>query len=460
MALTSAGLASGGLHLPGLWAARPKNATPNATASEASDLEFLTQLARATLGKARVRPGETRGNMPPNSQRANLITPGGNYPAFWVRDFAMSLDCGLIPPQEILPHLQLLARCQNDGRERRLGSGAIIPPYAIPDHINFDGGAVFYPGTYSSGEDQGRDPWGPLPPIDDHYYFIHIAYALWRQGQDAAFLDERTRDLTLFDKLIHAFDAPAADARTGMAVTTRERRAVGFGFQDSVYLLGSLSFTSLLRYRAALQLAAICRETGRSGKASRFLATADRIAAHVVEVFAKPERIDGWLLAATEVGRQPDVWATLFALHLGILPKGAADRARKTVAAAVKAPGNTVEYQGGVRHVPSNQYFRPDRCWESGGGAVNTYQSGAFWHTPTGWLIKALRPVEPELARAAEQRYFQHLRNGDFRTGANHGAPWECFGIAMANAQNPVYLTSVTLPLAVLSGTTLGTERR
>jgi hypothetical protein len=130
---------------------------------EKSDVQFLTGLAAATIEKARVQPGGTRGGMPPNNQGFSLITPGGNYPAMWVRDFAMSLDCGLIRPAEILDHLQLIARSQNGEQERRLASGGIIPPFAVPDHINFDGRAVFYPGTYSAGEDQGADPWGPLP---------------------------------------------------------------------------------------------------------------------------------------------------------------------------------------------------------------------------------------------------------------------------------------------------------
>ena len=82
-----------------------------------------------------------------------LITPGGNYPALWTRDFAMSLDCGLIGPAEILPQLRLIARCQNGDKERRLQSGGIVPPFAIVDHVNLAGGAVFYPGTCSSGKD-------------------------------------------------------------------------------------------------------------------------------------------------------------------------------------------------------------------------------------------------------------------------------------------------------------------
>ena len=417
---------------------------------DASSRTFLRELAAATLESAKIRPGVSRGGMGPNRTGLTIISPGGNYPALWTRDFAMSLDCGLVSAAEIRAHLRLIAQCQNGGQERRLQSGALIPPFAIVDHINLAGGAVFYPGTYSSGEDQGAPPWGPLPPIDDHFYFIHIAYALWRDTREAGFLDESINDLRLLDRLERAFHSPAADPVTGAATTTRERRAVGFGFQDSVELVGAMSFATLLRYRAARQMAELCRVGGRVGAAAAYEKAADSIAAHLVPVFGDPAKRDGWLLAATEVGRQPDVWATLFALHLGVLPAEAAARARETVVAAVRAPGHTVEYKGAVRHVPSDRYFRPDQCWEAGGTRANTYQSGAFWHTPTGWLIEALAAADAPLARQVGERFIQHLRDEDFRRGDGRHAPWECFGLEMADAQNPVYLTSVTLPLAVL----------
>ena len=417
---------------------------------DASSLAFLKEVATATVESARVRPGQTRSGMGPNATGITVITPGGNYPALWTRDFAMSLDCGLIGAAEILPQLRLIAQCQNGSTERRLPSGAIIPPFAIVDHVNMAGGAVFYPGTYSSGDDQGAPPWGPLPPLDDHFYFIHIAYALWRDTGDAKFLSESIGAFTLLERLEGAFRSPASDPTTGAAVTTKERRGVGFGFHDSVYLLGAMSFTTLLRYRAARQMAALCKAAGKSQASATYKRESQKIAAQFLPVFADPAQRDGWLLAATEVGKQPDVWATLFALHLGVLSGKAADRARTTVADAVQAPGHTIEYQGAVRHVPSDRYFRPNQCWEAGGGAAGTYQSGAFWHTPTGWLVETLQSVNPTLARQLCDRFITHLREGDFRKGGGRNAPWECFGMNMAGAQNPVYMTSVTLPLAVL----------
>jgi len=413
-------------------------------------LTFLKEIAAATVQAAHVAPGANKKGVGVNTTGIPLITPGGNYPAFWIRDYAMSLDCGLIGPDEMLPQLKLIARCQSGPAERKLQSGAIIPPYAIADHIRMDGQPVYYPGTYSAGENQGGGPWGPLPPADDHYYFIHIAWAYWRDTQQTAFLAETVAGLTLLDRLVKAFQAPEVDAATGAVVAEPPRRAVGFGFQDSIYLLGAMSFATLLRWRAARQLGTLCQAAGQADAAARFRQTADTIAAHLVPLFSEPAKIGGWLRGATKKCREPDVWATLFALHLGVLPANAARRARATVADAVRggAAQHVIEYQGAVRHVPTTHDFSATTAWE-GSSRKGTYQNGAYWHTPTGWLIEALQAVEPALAKGVFDRFLTHLQAYDFRKG-QHGAPWECFGVNLAGAQNPVYMTSVTLPLAVL----------
>lgn len=412
----------------------------------------LEDLAAATIAQARVPPGQCRDGKGPNSTGIAIVTPGGHYPAFWIRDFAMAIDCGLIEAADILEHFLLAARCQAPDVERRLASGAIIPAFSVPDHINLDGSPVFYPGTYSSGEDQGAPPWSPLPPLDDHFYFVHIAWALWRKSRETEFLSQRILDLTAMERLDCAFNAAASDPNTGATITDESRRAVGFGFQDTVRLIGALSFVTLLRWQAAREMADLHDAVGDRGQASEYRKTADRIADSIAPLFMGAGRDDGWLLAATRVGRQPDVWATLYALLLGALPSDAAERAQRAIVAAVRAPGNSVEYQGAVRHVPSDRWFRSDQCWEAGGSKAGTYQSGAFWHTATGWLIEALLEIDSALAEEVCERYISHLVAEDFRNGGGRGAPWECFGLDMKNSQNPVYVTSVVVPLAVLRG--------
>ena len=75
----------------------------------------------------------------------------------------MSLESGSLPRQEMLNHCASWRSAKWAREARTLEHGLVIPPFALPDHINFDGGAVFYPGTYSSGDDQGNGAYGSCP---------------------------------------------------------------------------------------------------------------------------------------------------------------------------------------------------------------------------------------------------------------------------------------------------------
>ncbi len=78
----------------------------------------------------------------------------------------------------------------------------------------------------------------------------------------------------------------------------------------------------------------------------------------------------------------------------------------------------------------------------------NHYQNGAYWSTPTGWVCFALAQVSPRIGRRLALELIAELREGDFRQGAAWGAPFECAHPEGGHQQNPVYLTSVTCPLA------------
>lgn len=398
-----------------------------------SELAFLRDLARATIASA------TKQDSVANTGFA-FVTPGGDYPSLWVRDFSMAAGCGLIDGHTIERHLRLIASVQSGAAERTLASGAVIPAYAIPDHIRYDGRPVFYPGTYSSGEDQGGEPWGVLPPVDDHYEFVHLAYVLWRAKGTVDWLDAR-----LWLALTRALDVPATDPDTGCVVTQEGRRAVGFGFCDAVTLTGSLLFATLLRYRALgemIELSLALRETAslETWRRQRRL-----IESHLVSTFLR----DGWLLAATGIGRQPDVWGSAFAVHVGAL-RGATRRdVAERLASATRS--GTITWKGAVRHVPTDHDDSPSSAWEKTAGVpINRYQNGAYWHVATGWLVSALETVDRALARSIVVKMMDHFREADYRRGATFGAPWECLHPLGDYRQNRVYMASVTLPLEVL----------
>lgn len=370
-----------------------------------------------------------------------VITPGGNYPSFWIRDFSMAAGCGEIPSSILKRHLFLTAEHQSGAERQVFGERAEIPPFSIPDHVNLENGAVFYPGTYSSGNDQGGEPFGYLPPIDNQYEFIHLAYLLLKQTGRADFLREDVQGLRLLARLRLAFDVPSSGPDE-LVTTTSAKRAVGFGFCDTVYLTGKLLFPTLLRYRALGELAELCQAASELDVPD-WAGMRRQIKTNLVPSFFA----NGWLKAATDVGQQPDVWGTLYGLYLKVVPDE--DRAvlLRTVREAVLR--GTIACEGGVRHVPTDHNFSSTSAWEQTAGVpLNRYQNGAYWHVPSGWLAAALWECDRPAAKWLVEEMLHHFRLNDFRKG--RGAPWECFHPAGGYHQNPIYMASVTLPLEAL----------
>lgn len=400
-----------------------------------ADLEFLRKLTLDVLAQSHVAPGS---NGPPNWPIKNsvgfaLVTPGRRgYPAFWIRDFSMACDSGLVATKELADHFLLIAKCQNGAVTRKLKSGGILPPFCIPDHINFDGTAVYYPGTYSSGEDQGAEPWGTYPPADDHFEFVHLGWLLAKQSKRKDFLAQKVGEFSVLERMKRAFLSPQFESETGLFVTTKAARAVGFGFCDSITVTGDVLYPSLLRYRAAKEL----RELTGKGE---YVVIARSIATNVPRVFG--EKRSGWLIAATEIGQQPDVWGTLLAIHLGILDKPTTNRAIRTVVDATKA--GTISLEGAVRHIPTDRDFSTTSAWEQALEGKGIYQNGAYWHTPTGFFIEALAKQDRTLAQDVFAQYITHLKKGG-------EIPWECFNPPIGHAQNGGYLASVAWPYSVL----------
>lgn len=416
-----------------------------------ASMQFLADFTAASIEAARVRPGEqVSTELPANLSGTTLIRPGGRacYPAVWTQDFAITLETGFVTPQEMTDHLRLIARAQNGPKERLLKSGAIIPPFAIPDHVLFNGEPVFYPGTYSSGEDQGGECWGIIPPTNNHYDFILIAFQIWRATGQSDFLLEAVNGTPIIERLRRAFQVPQIDPHSSLIYTEAKRRAVGFIFCDSIYMTGHLLFASLLRWRGARQLAELEEALGNRAEAAQWRELVAPIPENLSATFSEPSRIGGWLMAATEVGRQPDVWGTIYALYLGLIKGERADAALAEIVRALKE--GTICHEGAIRHVPTNHDASPHSAWEKTHTAHNHYQNGAYWHTPTGWLIAVLADHSPHWAQQLFDEMIVHFQREDFRKGAEFNAPWECFGKNGTARSNPLFIGSVVVPYGAL----------
>lgn len=429
-----------------------KNAKP-------ADVEFLAELTRATIESARVYPGgetvgEHEGKAIPvkNTLTFTAIRPAGlkAYPAIWVQDFTMGYSSGFVSVEEGLGHLRLIASLQNTDGERHLDKGAIVPQFAVPDHINLDGTAVFFPGTYSSGPDQGGEPFGICPPLNNYFDFIWLAYMLWKDTANDGLLREQIDGLSLLERMRRAYEVPPVDEQTGIVYTTAQQRAVGIIFCDQIYMTGQMLMPSLERYRAATQMAEMHAAIGDEDSARRYQDDADLIRANIETVFRDSEENSGWLMASTGVSGQPYVWATLYALYLDILSPAPRRRAIDQVLHDMES--GLILFEGAVRHIPLDRDASANAAWEKSITPHNRYQNGAFWHMPTGWLIAVLEREHPHKAMAVFEDYISHLRKTDFRQGTPHGGPWECIGWDGKAEQNPAFVPSVAMPYGVLFG--------
>ena len=245
-----------------------------------------------------------------------------------------------------------------------------------------------------------------------------------------------------------AYAVPPVDLQTGIVFTNAERRAVGFIFIDQIYMTGHMLMASLERYRAARQLAEIHLALGDAASAQQYQRDAALIRSNIEPTFVNPDADCGWLRASTGVSGQADVWGTLYALYLDVLPPTSKKRGIEQI---LKDRNNgNILFEGALRHVPVDRDASPTTAWEKTIAPHNRYQNGAFWHMPVGWLIAVLDREHPKEAVAVFQEYVAHLRKNDFRRGDGCGAPWECIGWAGKAEQNPVFIPSVATPYGVL----------
>lgn len=406
------------------------------------DFQFLEKLTKDVLDSSRIIPGQSLpAPFGKNNTGGTLIRPGGRdtYPSFWMRDYAMSLESGMVKNEEQKHMLLLTASSQCDQTWITKG-GSMVPFGAIPDHIRVDDLLpIYFPGTYDY-EGQGVKEFGITPPYDDQFYFIHMAYQYVKNTGDFDFLNREINNTKLIDRLETAFKVPPSKADNHIAFTNDNFRGVDFGFRDAIDITGELCYTSILKYRAATQMAEIFDQLKNKAKAELYNQIATKIKKSLPSIFLNSS---GMLRASTGKSGQSDVWATTFAIYLGLINGNDLKKACQYLANAYKA--GTLAYKGSIRHVLTTEDFNGKTAWESALAEKNTYQNGAYWGTPTGWVACAIAKVDAPLAKQLMSEYISELRENDFRKGAQFKSPVECFAPG-GYVRGPVYLTTVSCP--------------
>lgn len=417
-----------------------------------ADQDFLAAQARGIVASARLLPGQASGkwrNLTPYTAHV----PGGNmgYPAFWVRDAVMMLDSGLITAHETEDWIRLICSIMRD-RDWPVRPGVLVRAFSIPDHINFDGKATYYPGNYETGSQQGGSPWGKYPPLDDQFYFITAVYYHAKHSGSTALFRERIKTqfgaMGLSQLCERAYRVAPADPDTGLCIAGNvdTENAKDFGFCDSVSKSGKLLFPSILKMAAALQLAEMFEAVGQPEKAKGFRNDAKQIKTAIPATFLHPAGKDeAWLDSATEVGRQPDVWGSAFAVYSGAVDELTANQLSRALVRAYRE--KTAVRRGCVRHLLSND-SQNRNGWQKTVSALGEYQNGGYWGTPVGWYLIAMHHSDEAAAADMARDYIDFLRKNRRPDGLSQA--WEWFNPDTGKTVNPLYVATVALPYGCL----------
>ena len=335
----------------------------------AEDLAYLRESSRELIegGVLLSADGATR-----------LFTPDGhgNYRALWTRDFAYMVRYAgdVMQADEVRRAIEFLVAGQSEAG-------------VVPDRVNPDGRPVYVAGGDTS-------PLGRYNPDNAHFLVLVVSDHLSRQKPDEA--------AALFRRW-----APGLDR--GMTKTPLTARGLfgnnpldphsPYGFTDTIGKTGELLMESLLFWEASNALADMHERWGSAEGALSHRERADRIERNIGILWSEA---DGMFLAATADCRQIDIWGNAYALYAGF-PLGAK---AGPILDFLTSRYDDYVWCGQIRHLPKGEYWQrlltdvqPER-----------YMNGAYWATPSGWVLWCLAQRDESLAR-------KHLRDllDDFR---------------------------------------------
>jgi hypothetical protein len=416
------------------------------------DEVFWRDEASRIVRSARLDPGQVSGKWR-NTTPFILHVPGGNmgYPAFWVRDAAMMLGTDFITADELEGWIRLISSTIRED-DWPVRAGVLVPAYAVPDHINFDGRPTYYPGNYETGAKQGGTPWGNFPPLDDQFYFLMMVYRHWKVTGSPALFRSKVKTASgeklLSELCERVYRAVPFDAETALVVAgdVGTQNAKDFGFCDAESESGKLLFPSVLKYIAASEVAELL---AASERAAPYRQDAARLRISITRTFFHPSQPspagqssqEGWLQSATGVGAQPDVWGSAFALWSGVLDNGDAKPVARALARAYWE--KTAVREGCVRQILTTDGTN-NGGWQVSVSPVGVYQNGGYWGTPAGWYIAGMWRADRKAATRMARDYILFLRT--HRRSDGRSEAWEWFNPDTGRNANPLYVATVALP--------------
>eukprot|EP01116_Phalansterium_solitarium_P005308 TRINITY_DN1685_c0_g1_i2.p1 TRINITY_DN1685_c0_g1~~TRINITY_DN1685_c0_g1_i2.p1 ORF type:complete len:340 (-),score=125.05 TRINITY_DN1685_c0_g1_i2:77-1096(-) len=238
---------------------------------------------------------------------------------------------------------------------------------AMPDRVQANGLAVFGPGGVNN---QFADH-----AIDNMPFAAKLV---------AAYMDAWPTDSALFCNLEpnirRAFEFLTLGPN-GLVYNDPKSPNCSYGFTDTIGKAGNLLFCSLLTYDAAVRVAWLANRTG-CGDPTFYARYAAGIAGGIDTL---RDNRTGLYFAADAQCVNHDIWGSMYLVSLGL----SSDANRQQVVDWIVANEFLVFKRGQVRHLPYPE------AWQAsmpgiGLPAFGTYQNGAYWGTPLGWVLPVL----------------------------------------------------------------------
>jgi hypothetical protein len=322
--------------------------------------------------------------------------------------------------------------------------GAKIPAtgtyaWQVPDHVRTDGVAYFD----ASG--------GSRSPLDNQCWYINLVYEHYLKAGPSWYNTHKT----LLSNLINLAMPYSGGAVYVADVDYGQQGYQGWGFTDSEFFSGYLTFMNALTYQALTQLAEMAEANGDAADAATYTAQANTLKTKAnAELWDSAANL--YKASTIKGAGQYDIWANAFAVWTGL----ATDAMALQIAQKLKDTKQYWYYQGGIRQVATNnEHTNGVRIWEAyltgaglvttdptqssvgGTNAYNQYQNGGYWFTPINWVLYTIGKVDKPLASTMLAEAVDKMQT------QSTNAPYEWHNQVMQNVSR--YVSSACQPLGL-----------